>query len=584
MNKRIKYFWMGALLAAIVIPLVVGVAYLMTYRGRVFPGVLMAYVPVGGMSRSELEILMTNRVNEYKTHWPVKLTYGQYQWLIPFPEEKLTYQVDKTIDQAYGVGRQGDVLKQLVEIYQAWNTPVNQPISYELDSAWLKAITASISADLNKDVIQPSLLVNDGKITYQDGEMGQFFDSQRFIDRVKGSLGLLEGWTMDDLVRIQEVGVTEMEKAEAITKAEKLLGKELKVSEASEAGAMSWKLKGSDLVGFVEIKGGYDQTKLKDYLVEVSGVINRPPQNAKFQFNEPEKKVEEFVPAKDGLEVDATASAKLVAQAIEKLVTDKNTDPVILVVKKTKPEISLDQVNDLGLKELLGKGESTYFHSILTRVHNVGLAASRINGTLVKPGETFSFNEALGEVSGATGYKQAYVIRAGRTELGDGGGVCQDSTTVFRAALNAGLPIVERRAHAYRVGYYEQNTKAGIDATVYAPSPDLKILNDTPAHILIQTINDAPNRHLTVEIYGTSDGRKAEILNHVVWGITPPLPDVFVDDPTLPVGQTKQIDWAAAGAKAKFNYRVTRGEVIILEKTFTSNYKPWASVYLRGTK
>jgi vancomycin resistance protein YoaR len=217
-------------------------------------------------------------------------------------------------------------------------------------------------------------------------------------------------------------------------------------------------------------------------------------------------------------------------------------------------------------------------------VHNIELAAARLNGVLIKPGEEFSFNAAVGEVSAATGYQAAYIIQNGRTQLGDGGGLCQDSTTVFRAALDSGLPITVRRGHSYRVGYYEQNAKAGLDATVYSPSTDLKFINDTPAHILIQTEVDSPNRTLKVYFYGTSDGRKATIKDHVVWGITPAPPDVYQDDPTLPVGTVKQVDWKAQGAKAQFVYVVERGGEIIFEKTFTTIYQPWAAVFLRGTK
>ena len=211
------------------------------------------------------------------------------------------------------------------------------------------------------------------------------------------------------------------------------------------------------------------------------------------------------------------------------------------------------------------------------------MAASRINGTLVKPGETFSFNNALGDVSQFTGYRQAYIISGGKTILGDGGGVCQVSTTLFRALLNGGLPINERTAHAYRVGYYEQNSPPGLDATVYGPTPDLKFTNDTPGHILITAKADSKNLSLVFELYGTSDGRKSTISNPVVSNITPALPTVYQDDPTLPMGKTKQIDYAAAGARVTFNYSVERNGENIYKKTFVSNYRPWAAVYLKGT-
>jgi vancomycin resistance protein YoaR len=157
------------------------------------------------------------------------------------------------------------------------------------------------------------------------------------------------------------------------------------------------------------------------------------------------------------------------------------------------------------------------------------------------------------------------------------------STTVFRAATAAGLPITERWAHAYRVGYYEQNSKPGIDATIFEPGKDFKFKNDTPGYILVQTINDPKTLHLIVDIYGTSDGRVATVSTPKVWGITPPPPDIIQDDPTLRVGTTKQVDWSAWGAKTSFVYMVTRNGETLQSVKFNSNYKPWANIYLKGT-
>ncbi len=318
-----------------------------------------------------------------------------------------------------------------------------------------------------------------------------------------------------------------------------------------------------------------------DLLVQA---INIPVQDALFEFRG--GKVTAFRPSKDGREVNLEITKKLFSDAVVNLPTANTTSIVIPIpVQPVKPSMTTDRVNAFGIKELIGKGYSEFAHSIPGRIHNVALASAKLHGILIKPGQTFSFNEALGDVSSATGFQPAYVIKDGRTVLGDGGGVCQVSTTLFRAALNAGLPIVDRRAHAYRVAYYEQaGFKAGLDATVFAPSVDLKIKNDTPGYILIQTKVDTKNLTLTFELYGSSDGRKAEIYNHVVGGITPPPPDLFQDDPTLPVGVVKQVDFAAWGAKASFQYKVTRGTEVLQNTSFASNFRPWQAVYLRGTK
>ena len=246
--------------------------------------------------------------------------------------------------------------------------------------------------------------------------------------------------------------------------------------------------------------------------------------------------------------------------------------------------MTTENVNNLGIRELLGEGVSYFRGSAAGRVHNITLASSKLNGLLLGPGETFSFNTALGEVSAATGYQPAYIIKGGRTILGDGGGVCQVSTTFFRAALNAGLPILERQAHAYRVSYYEQESFAGLDATVYSPKPDLKIQNDTPAHILIQARVFPQEFKLVFQLYGTADGRRATITNPRLWDQVAPPPPLYIDDPTLPKDEVRQVESPVWGAKAAFDWKVVRDGQILQERTFYSAYQPWQAVYLKGTK
>ena len=253
-------------------------------------------------------------------------------------------------------------------------------------------------------------------------------------------------------------------------------------------------------------------------------------------------------------------------------------------IKIIEPDITLDKINKLGIKELIGQGNSLFYDSIPGRIFNINLAASRLNGILVAPGDTFSFDQALGDISAFSGYKQAYIIQNGKTVLGDGGGVCQVSTTLFRAILNAGLPVVERHAHAYRVGYYEEDSPPGIDATVYSPTVDLKFKNDTGNWILIQSTVDLDNYALNFSLYGTSDGRTVTMTTPVVTNQTPAPPPLYQDDPDLPVGTIQQTDFAAAGADVYFTRTVSKNGQVIISDKFVSDYQPWQAVYLRGTK
>jgi vancomycin resistance protein YoaR len=328
----------------------------------------------------------------------------------------------------------------------------------------------------------------------------------------------------------------------------------------------------------------YNTDMVKQIIEDFASNLNVPAQDALFAFKD--NKVTAFKPSSPGENIDIVKAEQLFATAAMSLPDQLSTVKIINIpIDVVEPTITTNKANVFGIKELIGTGYSEFQGSIPGRIHNVALAASRFNGVLIPPGETMSFNKTLGDVSAATGYQPAYIIKEGRTILGDGGGVCQVSSTMFRAALSAGLPIVERWAHAYRVHYYEEGgAKPGMDATVFDPSNDLKIKNDTPGYILIQTKTDLDKLSLTFELFGQKDGRISEVFNPQLWGVTPPPPDRYDDDPTLNKGVVRQVDFAAWGAKASFQYKVTRGSDILQNTTFYSNYRPWQAIFLKGTK
>lgn len=325
-----------------------------------------------------------------------------------------------------------------------------------------------------------------------------------------------------------------------------------------------------------------DESVLNEIASAKKQIFDRQPKNALFQYEAGRVKL--FKPSQDGFELDTNNLKKQIKQTVMEIVSGQTTGNVIINVvgQTTKPQISTLDSNDYGIKELVGQGESWFAHSITNRVHNIALAASRLNGILIAPGEVFSFNKYLGGVSASTGYKASYVIKNGKTILGDGGGVCQVSTTLFRAILNAGLPIVERHPHSYRVSYYEQKSEVGLDATVYAPYVDFKFKNDLKSYLLIQTEVDKKNMHLVFKLYGTKDGRQVKLSRVRIWDQSPPPPPIYQEDPSLPAGTTKQIEWAAWGAKTAFDWTVTKDGQILFQKTFYSAYRPWRAVYLRN--
>ncbi len=328
----------------------------------------------------------------------------------------------------------------------------------------------------------------------------------------------------------------------------------------------------------------FNEEKLAQYLKPYLEMARKEPVNAEFVVEN--NKVIKFSQSEDGRTLDTEKIRKFVLERIPSIIKsgeNKNFEYLLPTIA-LKPEITTEEVNEYGIEEQIGEGVSYFVGSIPNRIFNIGHAANKINGILVAPNEEFSFNKYIGDISRLTGYKEAYVISGGRTILGDGGGVCQVSTTLFRAMLDAGVPITERNAHSYRVGYYEQQSPMGIDATIYVPSVDLKFKNDTGNHILIVSDFNAVEQKLVFTLFGKSDGRQSVISEPVVLSRSPAPAPLYEDDPNLPVGTTRQVDYAAPGAYVQFTRTVTRNGEVIIDETFTSRYSPWRAIYKVGTK
>lgn len=342
----------------------------------------------------------------------------------------------------------------------------------------------------------------------------------------------------------------------------------------------SYTLDAKQLLALLDLQKGeglLDKDKTNTYLGKIAAEIDQPVQEGLFEFNSQTKRVTAFRSSQEGRKLNLDKTSQLLTDALS-----NNAKNILLPVEVVAPKIQTSDVNSLGIRELLGSGVSHFAGSIPNRIYNVNLTAQKINGVLIPPGEVFSFNQTVGDISAATGFKQAYVIKEGRTVLDDGGGVCQDSTTLFRAVLNAGLPVIKRTAHAYRVGYYEQGSPPGIDATVFYPSVDFQFKNDTPSHILVQAYTSGTT--LYVDLYGTSDGRVVTLTKPIVTNQTPAPAELRQDDPTLPKGTVKQVDWAAAGATVTFGRTVVKNGETLAKETWRSNYKAWQAVYLVGTQ
>jgi len=192
-----------------------------------------------------------------------------------------------------------------------------------------------------------------------------------------------------------------------------------------------------------------------------------------------------------------------------------------------------------GIKEIITSTYTTYYHSSAGRIKNISVGSAKFNGTIIPQGEDFSFNTKLGRVDGTTGFVPELVIKSDGTYPEYGGGLCQVSSTLYRAALDSGLEITERYPHSYAVSYYAQVMGHGLDATIYPGVKDVKLLNDSPGDILIQTFTDGPK--LYYRIYGTKT-KSVEYDGPYISNYTSPGKAQEIIKPNLAPGYRKQVE------------------------------------------
>jgi vancomycin resistance protein YoaR len=322
----------------------------------------------------------------------------------------------------------------------------------------------------------------------------------------------------------------------------------------------------------------FDTEPLEAYFQELAPQLDRQPINAWFELDETTWALNPTVASQDGYALDVQTAVDLVADQIRQPGSHQLNLPVTTI----SPAVPMANPEQLGIKELVSTNTSYFKGSSKERIQNIATAAAKFDGLVIPPGEIFSFNEHLGDVSPENGFAESLIIAGDRTAVGIGGGVCQVSTTAFRAAFYGGFEIVERWAHGYRVSWYEIGSTPGLDATIYSPLVDLKFRNDTDSYILIQTETDATAGTLTFDFYGTSANREVIVSEPIEENNVPHGPAIYEKTSDLESGEVKQVDWAVDGIDVTVTRTVKHGDQIIHQDTIFSRYRPWQAVYRVG--
>lgn len=294
--------------------------------------------------------------------------------------------------------------------------------------------------------------------------------------------------------------------------------------------------------------------------------------------------VEVVAAGRRGVRLDRAAAVQAIGDALYG--TERVVDLPTIVVE---PQLNEQMLSQLTFDDVLSTGRSSFVGSADYRITNIKAGVARINGVLIAPGAEFSFNTEVGEIDEANGFVQGYAVIGNRTQLEWGGGVCQVSTSLFRAAFYAGLPFKEWHAHPFYISWYDAYAfpdvnGPGLDAAIFTGELDLRFVNDTEHWMMVDATIDDAQQILDVQLRGVASGRSIVVNGPKIMGTTPaPTDPVYVDDPTLPTGTVKQSDKAKDGMNVAVYRTVTKDGKVLPVEEFATTFKPWPNVYLRGT-
>lgn len=499
-----------------VLALILGASFEFVYAGKIYPGVSADGLNLSGMSQKLAAEKLTDKINDFGEH-VVTISNGDTNLRIPVASLDVTYDAKKAAALAYSFGRSGSFFTQLHAQLRALIGRATPLSVYSYDSARLIPYIVDLDDDVTTPVQNATFSFDDNQAQVTPSQTGSRLDLGRLIDLVGDRLANTSADTIHAPVYQLQPDITTAELATALNQIDDYISGPITLSYGGATRTIdqntiiSWinvtpmpvrsfanTLKLEDLYPLPPHASlGLSPDAVKNYVADLARGTDQTAQNAGIAMENDQLVVTQ--PSVNGVKVDQAAAIEGITAALSKRGDARHAD---LRLQTTTADVNENNLSQLGIKDLISEGETTFPGSTANRLINIRQGAKQFNGVLLKPGEEFSFGKILGDVGPETGYVPELVILANHEEKQYGGGLCQVASTAYRAALLAGLPINERHNHSFAVSYYTAPYGVpGVDATIYYPQVDLKFTNDTGSYILIQTIMNGTD--LKFDFYGT---------------------------------------------------------------------------------
>lgn len=595
-SRRLRWFLVPPLTALALILLAAAfliVNYESQHEGLIYTGVRVWDTDLSKKSEAEaLQILRQRLAGNSERTITLVDPQNEQQWQYTLDELGITYDLRQTVQAAYGLGRAGGPIAALRDRFMAWYFGRDMAPVIVFDEGRLEQTVQTVAASANIPARDAGLTRVSGKFQYTPGQVGRQLDVSDLKDRLVQPVMNFRSARVELLFHEQRPNVVDdprvAERVQAILGSpmifyfqEPLEDLDLDRMEVSSEQLSDWlRVQMVQEDGRAQYDAFIDENAVRQWLTEIEARVFRAPENARFYFDDNTRELVLVEPHVNGrsLDVDATLQAFMAQVG-----TPNRSVPFI--VNEIRPTVHSDATaQELGITELITQSTTWFYGSTPERKHNIARAAAQFFGIVAAPGEEFSFNRYLGDVTEDAGFTTGLVIIGGRTVEGVGGGVCQVSTTLYQTAFWAGFPITERLEHGYRVHYYDDGEGPGMDATVFSPLVDLKFVNNTDHYLLIENYYDETFESLTFKFYSTGTGRTVEKDAPVFENVTEPRPDVWEYNDELEPGEIIQVDWAVEGADVTVNRRVydANGNLMYGNEAFVSNYIPWSNIYQYG--
>ena len=575
-----KLLWGGLLL--------IGIGYLGYSQASpsIRYNVSVGDIDVGGLTREEAAPRISRALP--KGDITINLVIENKNYPIASSDIDLRYNVSEAVQQAWDVGRSKGSLKQMRDLVTLPFITVSIPISYSFDSAKLRNEIETIAVITNEPGKDIRLHIEGDSIEIlHDTKLGFVLDQDRAYRSVMQAIENRTLTTPSQTLAIITPTVSLKNAERAREQARRIMTQPLTMVYEKRSFTVDEKQLGSWIVtkpSGEQLSIDVSEQLVSNYVVTLAKELNAEARDPKVIVVD--NKVVDFTPPHAGKKLDQDTTVRMIAGTLLKR-RDAEEAPaeLSLPIAVERPAITDASAAELGIIELIGSASTRFTGSPKNRISNIKNGVKFLNSILIKQGEEFSTLKALGNIDNTTGYLPELVIKENRTIPEYGGGLCQVSTTLFRAVLNTGVPILARRNHSYRVSYYEKDGDGnyigpGLDATIYNAAPDFRFLNDTPAAILIEGFVEGDK--ITFNFYGTSDGRTAAVDGPKKLSETPAGEPIYTETDTLKPGEKKQIEKPHPGGTAITTYTITYPDGTVKTEEFKSHYRNWPAQFLVG--